>query len=146
MINLLRTAAGIESLEHLSDVQRRFRTILADNGARCVFISTRRKPQRSDELLNGGSVYWIVKHMIRARQEIVDIKIFQDDEGRDFCQIYLDPQIILTQGISHRAIQGWRYFDKAKAPADIGPYDPSAEMEDDIPEDMVQELKSLGLL
>lgn len=149
-INLLRTAAGIHSLAHLHDVQSRFRSVsIDDNGQRrkAVVMHTKRKPQRGDDLLNGGSVYWIIKHMIKARQEILDIELLTDDDGQDFCRIYLHPQIMVTHGVAHRAIQGWRYLLPEKAPRDMRPFDPADENEDeDIPEDMARELRELGLI
>jgi hypothetical protein len=77
-LHLLRTAAGISSLDHLQDVQQKFRTFDIGKGERAVLITTKRKPTRADELLNGGSVYWIIKHMIKARQSIIDIKLIED--------------------------------------------------------------------
>lgn len=144
-LHLLRTAAGIDSLQHLQEVQELYRTVpLAQGQGEAVVIHTRRKPTRADELLNGGSVYWIVKHMIKARQEILDIEVLQDEEGKDFCRIYIDPQIILTQGISHRAIQGWRYLPAERAPSDIGAFDSSQD--EDIPEELAKDLREIALL
>lgn len=146
-VHLLRTAAGIESLAHLHETLNTNRLmLLPSTGRMAVAIHTRRKPQRADELLNGGSLYWIVKHMIKARQEILDIEVLQDEDGRDFCRIYLDTQIMLTCGIPHRAIQGWRYLPKERAPEDIGVFDADIAETEEIAEELAKDLKEIAFL
>ncbi len=146
--NLIRTAVGIGSLAELAEVQEHFRTMTSAEGRKAVIVTTRNKPTRENDLLNGGSVYWIIRNVIRARQAVIDIQVAQDEEGRNFCQIFLDPTIMLVHPVDHRAIQGWRYLPPERAPADAGRYDASADTgeSDNIPPEMESELKALGLL
>lgn len=144
-VHLLRTAAGISSLAELAEIQDHFRTRTLADGQRAVMLTTRHKPTRSDELLNGGSLYWIVKGAIRARQVILDIQEAVDEDGKSCCRIFLDPQIMLAGPVEQRAIQGWRYLSPERAPRDVGPYRADAP-ENAPPPEMERELRELGLL
>ncbi len=142
MIHLLRMAARIQDLEELQDVQTHFRT--RGKGAKAVVImTTRNMPKRADELMAGGSIYWIVRTAIQARQKILDVAQITDSDGERMCQISLDPQIIRVMPTAQRPMQGWRYLEPAKAPRDLGAFTAS---ESAPPEEMARELKALGLL
>jgi hypothetical protein len=142
-VNFLRTGVGIESVHHLYDIQQTYRRMEDGSGA---FLTTRRTPTRANEIINGGSVYWIIKRQICARQEVIDIQTLQDDAGKNFCLILMDPQIILTSPVAHRHIQGWRYLPIEKAPKDLRPFDPTEVEDDDIDPKMAKELAEIGLL
>lgn len=144
-VNFLRTGVGVDSIHHLHEIQQGYRHI-KHSGKSCAYLTTRRTPTRANDLLNGGSVYWIIKRQICARQEIIDIQTLEDDEGKNFCRIVMDPQIMLTSPVSHRHIQGWRYLTIEKAPKDLRPFDPSEKEPDDIDPQMAAELAELGLL
>ncbi|HEY8964136.1 MAG TPA: DUF1489 family protein, partial [Alphaproteobacteria bacterium] len=119
-IHLLRTAAGLKDLQELREVQNHFRTRSVKGLGQVVVVTTRNTPRRSDDLLNGGSLFWIVKNAIQARQEIKDIRTIKDADGESSCQILLDPQIIRVLPVAQKAVQGWRYLEIAKAPRDLG--------------------------
>lgn len=141
-LNLLRTAAGIRDLDHLKAVMKR--RLVEHKGQTLCMITTRRKPTRDDEILKtGGSIYWICQRMIQVRQKIVDFEMGHDDQGRGFCMIFLDPELILTNPLNKKPVQGWRYLKGSDAPSDLG------EQQGDIselPAAMVRDLKKLGLL
>ncbi|MDH5489654.1 MAG: DUF1489 domain-containing protein [Rhodospirillaceae bacterium] len=109
---------------------------------------TRQWPKRRDELLDGGSIYWVIKGAIRARQRIIALEEVpvEADDARDGkmpkpkCALVLDRELIPTQAQPHRAFQGWRYLDGAKAPKD------SAKGSAEIPEELAAQLSDLGLL
>lgn len=143
-IHLLRTAAGLKDLQELQDVQGHFRTRSVKGLGQVVVVTTRNTPKRADELLNGGSLYWIVKNAIQARQDILDIRTVKDADGQTQCQILLAPQIMRVLPVAQKAVQGWRYLDGAKAPRDLGVM--GGANDDAPPEDMAQELRNLGLL
>jgi len=143
-VNFLRTGVGVDSVDHLFDIQHGHRQLNID-GTNRAFLYTRRTPIRANELLNGGSVYWIINRQICARQEIVDIQTLKDDENRDFCHVIMDQQIYLTHPVPHKHIQGWRYLTIEKAPADLRPYNPS-DTNDDIDPELARELAAAGLL
>lgn len=143
-IHLLRTAAGLKDLQELLDVQTHFRTRREKDLGAVVVVTTRHMPKRADELLNNGSLYWIVKNAIQARQEIKDIRSVTDADGQKTCQILLDPQIVRVLPMAQKAVQGWRYLEGAKAPRDLGVL--SGSNDDLPPEEMANELRTLGLL
>lgn len=144
MVHLLRTAAGIKDLKELQAVQAHFRLRRHKALGEVVIITTRNSPKRAGELLEGGSVYWIVKNIIQARQPIVDIDTIKDPDGQTCCQILLDPKIIRVSPVAQRAVQGWRYLEKQKAPQDLGILRVSDDSEP--PADMARELRAMGLL
>jgi hypothetical protein len=103
---------------------------------------TRMTPKRADELLAGGSLYWVMKGVIRCRQKLIGIEPFVDGEGIGRCRLVLDKEIVATRRQERRPFQGWRYLDAKDAPADVK----KGEAEDDMPEEMRRELEELGLL
>ena len=144
LTHLLRTGVGIESIAHLYDIQSSRRKM---HGMPEAFLTTRYTPKRANDLLNGGSVYWIINRQICARQLVTDIQTLQDDSGKSFCMISLNPEIIMTSPIAHRHIQGWRYLSPEKAPQDLRSYDPRASEDlDNIDPQMEKELREIGLL
>lgn len=142
-VNLLRTGVGVESIDHLHELQSHFKTREDDQGQVVVVLTTRNTPTRANELMSGGSVYWIIKRQIQARQKILDVSTIKDEDGKNMCQILLEPQIHRLSPLPHKHIQGWRYLDHDKAPKDAGLY---IVGEEQAPEDMAAELRELGLL
>ena len=137
-IHLLRPAVGIEDVTHLIEVMR----LRRDPGPPpSVFITTRNTPKRGEDLRDGGSVYWIIKGAIRARQAVLEVERVEADDSKPFCRIYLDPEVVLTAPWPRRAHQGWRYLDVADAPPDI-----KEGGGDELPPEMRAELRELGLL
>jgi hypothetical protein len=105
---------------------------------------TRNMPRRADEVLAGGSLYWIIQGQVRVRQRILALDPGVDGEGTRFCLIRLDPILVETIALPHRPMQGWRYLTAEDAPADR---DPGLRDDTDImPASMVSALRSLGLL
>ena len=100
-------------------------------------------PRRRDELLKGGSLYWVIKGMICVRQRLVDLRAVRCDDGIRRCDVIYDPQLVATRPRPRRAFQGWRYLSAEDAPRDLDLFDADA---DQIPEAMRSELIELGLL
>jgi hypothetical protein len=101
-------------------------------------------PKRAAEILTGGSLYWIIQGQIRVRQRIHGLDPGVDGEGVRFCLIRLDAGLVETVRRPARPMQGWRYLEEADAPPDL-----SAGLKDEVdemPPQLVRELKSLGLL
>ncbi len=107
-----------------------------------VLHITRMVPKRAEELLDGGSLFWVMKGEIRARQTLLDVRDFRDDEGIRRCALVLDPEVVRTQRRGRRPFQGWRYLKTEDAPSDVRLGADEAEM----PEEMRAELEKLGLL
>ena len=93
--------------------------------------------------MDGGSLYWVIKGMISARQEIVGLEPFVDSDGIGRCKIWLDGTVVAVAPRPMRAFQGWRYYQAKDAPPDIDEAQPGFAA---MPEVMRRELASLGLL
>ena len=143
MLHLVKMAVGIESLHHLQAVQKKRLQANLDAGlGPLVQFVTRNRPMRSAEVLAGGSMYWIIKGSIRARQKILGLEPVIDSEGRKACAIRFDPELIETEAQAYKPIQGWRYFPPEEAPPDRAGDADTGNM----PPAMRAELKALGLL
>lgn len=141
-VHLLKTAAGVPDLDALARRQqaRRGRT---PQGRPAVRASTRFMPKRADEVLDGGSLYWIVKGQIAARNRVLALAMGDDEMGPNRCQIYLDPTLVPLMPVRKRPVQGWRYLEPKAAPADL----PAPQAgSDPLPADLASELRELALL
>ena len=83
-----------------------------------LFHETRHYPRRADEILDGGSIYWVVKGFVRVRQRIVRLERRASEERGRFCRIHLDPVLVRTELQPRRPHQGWRYLQDIDAPPD----------------------------
>jgi hypothetical protein len=95
------------------------------------------------ELADGGSLYWVIKSFIRVRQRILGIERLTGAEGRPYCRIRLEPVYVRTEMRPHKPFQGWRYLRPEDAPPDV---DAASADADDLPAEMAEELRGLGLL
>ena len=91
---------------------------------------TLQTPRRRDELLNGGSLYWVIKGFVLVRQRVLDLVPDVKDDGIACCAIVLDPELVATRPQARRAFQGWRYLAAGDAPPDRGA---AADADDDMP-------------
>jgi hypothetical protein len=143
-LHLMRLAVGIRDIEHLAAVQKkRERIQLPKRGGKAVPTYTTHMPKRTEELLDGGSLYWVIKGWMRVRQRLLGFQPFVDEEGRSRCMLLLDPKLVRTLPTAFRAFQGWRYFEPANAPSDLSAAGKGAA---EMPPKMLAELRSLGLL
>jgi len=101
-------------------------------------------PKKRDEVLDGGSLYWVIKGVIQLRQRITDLREEMNAEGRSMCGIVFDPVLVPTRPQARRPFQGWRYLTAADAPPDL----PQAERGaiEAMPAEMRAELAALALL
>jgi hypothetical protein len=141
--NLIKLVVGIESV---ADLHERNRFYLEEyEGRLAIPVHTRHGPKKEKELLNGGSLYRVIKGRIQCRQAIIGFDRYEDESGISRCRIMVDPEMILTTAAPQRPFQGWRYLPGEKCPADKGVFDPD-NTEQDLPDDMRDELEELGLL
>lgn len=146
-LHLLKMAVGIDSVAHLARVQKARRDERRARGERPVTLHfTRNFPRRAAQVLDGGSMYWIIHGEIVARQAIIALETRRRGDGRKRCAIGLAAKIIRTEPIAHRALQGWRYLGPNDAPADLAAAPPRAEGADRLPDRLARELRELGLL
>ena len=97
-------------------------------------------PKRREEILDGGSLYWVIKGFVAVRQKLLDIRPFVDHEGVSRCHLVYDKDLILVAPRPRRAFQGWRYLIDKEAPPDIG------KAARALPDKLRRELAELGLL
>ncbi len=103
---------------------------------------TRMTPKRGDELLDGGSLYWVIRGQVAARQTLVGIEPFTDGEGIGRCRLWLEARVAPVLPRPCRPFQGWRYLRSDDAPPDLRGRSDVSQM----PEAMRRELSGLGLL
>ena len=137
--HIIKLAVGIRDVAHLESVQREraaARGVLDTRRA-----STRHKPVRPD-VLEDGSIYWVIQGTIRCRQRILGFEEEADAEGRKYCLFVLGPDLVPVVPTQRGPFQGWRYFKADEAPADLERGD-DGELP---PDEMLKELRSLGLI
>jgi hypothetical protein len=105
--------------------------------------TTRMVPKRIDELLGGGSLFWVIRGHVACRQALLDVRPFTDADGIGRCRLVLEPKLVPVAPRPFRPFQGWRYLTTKDAPRDI---DSRAGDLAVMPEDMRRELAELGLL
>jgi hypothetical protein len=137
-VHLLKLSVGSASIESLAAWQTKRLAQLGE-----LYHRTRHAPRRADEVLDGGSIYWVIQHFVIVRQRIIGIERAQDADGTSCCHLMLDPELVRTRPQPRRPHQGWRYLDSADVPADLGVV--SAD-DDEPPPAMAAELRSLGLI
>ncbi len=146
MLHLIKLCVGCESVKDLEDwIKERLKAAGAKASARKRQRNhtTRMVPKRAEEIVAGGSLYWVIRGQIMCRERILDISPFVDKEGVGRCHIALDCKPVLVEPRPYRAFQGWRYLDVKDAPRDLDRAAPGAR---NMPEAMRRELRDLGLL
>ncbi len=138
---MLKLCVGAESLEDLQAWSKeRLLRMKAAGEKPHHFHVTRMMPKRADELLDGGSLYWVIKGKVQARQEITDIIRITSDDGIRRCKLVLSNDVVATEWQPKRAFQGWRYLKGDDAPEDM------SKGQTAIPPQLRIELAELGLL
>jgi hypothetical protein len=136
-LNLLKLCVGVSEIDELETWVKEARA-----GRDTLDHVTRMFPKRKDEILPGGSLYWVIRGMILCRQPIAALEEVTGGDGIARCRILFKPQIIQVRPAPKRAFQGWRYLEEADAPPDL----PKSAKVEGMPERMRRELSELGLL
>ncbi len=116
ILHLQKLSVGSESVESLADWQATKQAQTADGLPRHV---TRMWPKRGEELLSGGSIFWVIKGVILCRQRILRLDAHEGTDGVTRCAIVLDPELKRVEATPKRPFQGWRYLKAADAPRDL---------------------------
>ena len=140
-LHLIKLAVGVDDLAHMKKVQAARRRERGQSARSPHWVYTRNSPRRGEDLL-GGSLYWVVRGVIRCRQELVGFEDdFDEESGKRFCRIKLKRPLIETAPRACKPFQGWRYLEAERAPPDLSSGDTA-----DMPAEMAAELMRLGLL
>ena len=134
MLHLVKLAVGIRDLAHLAE--RQAARAVSDPPLR---HQTRMFPRRAEEIVAGGSIYWVVTGVVLVRQRIVEIRQEAWDDGTSCAGLILDPGLVQVEARPMRPFQGWRYLEPKDAPADLDTLDAG-----EAPEGLVRQLRELG--
>ena len=144
MLNLVKLCVGISAVEELqAHIDFRVEQKRAKGQPTEQIHTTRMVPKQVDSLLDGGSLYWVIKGNIQVRQILCDIRPFQDAQGIRRCDIVMEPRLIATFWQPRRAFQGWRYLKAQDTPMDLSGGNHALQ---ELPPQMRQDLANLGLL
>ena len=140
MLHLTKLAVGVRDIVHLRELQ-------AERAQRNPPLRhrTRNFPRRRDEVLNGGSIYWVIGGATLVRQRLVDIIEDQWDDKSACAGLVLDPKLIAVSARPAKPFQGWRYLRADEAPPDLVLGRP-ARGEAALPQALKRELRALCLL
>lgn len=142
-VNLIKLCVGAKSVSDLVQWQKlQVKKRLNKNIEHKIIHVTRMWPKRTSELLSGGSIYWVFRGLILARQEILNLEEIFSADGIKRCGIVLDKKIFMTTPKPKRAFQGWRYLPLEQAPRDLGQY---SDEESELPHTLQLELSRLGV-
>jgi hypothetical protein len=144
-LHLIKLAVGCDSVKELKEwIAERMLAAKKKGLPQQHVHVTRMTPKRVEDILGGGSLYWVIRGEVAAREKIVAIEPFRDPAGIGRCRIVMQPRVIAVAPRPMRPFQGWRYLTAADAPADLGKA--SAASVEAMPEPMRRELRDLGLL
>jgi hypothetical protein len=138
-VNIVKLCVGADSVEDLLDWHRSHPSPFPTGERRHV---TRMWPKRAAEVLDGGSLYWVVKGMILCRQNIVRLDEVIGADGIRRCGIVMDPQVIRTEPVPRRPFQGWRYLAPTESPRDLTT---AGTREKNLPPDLMAALSEIGV-
>src|SRR5262249_23623398 len=141
-LHLIKLCVGCDSVQDLEDWIREKRK-QRKTGRREHIHTTRMVPKRIEELLDGGSLFLVIRGELTCRQQLLAVRRFLDKEGIGRCRLVMEPKVVPVQPRPWRAFQGWRYLEVKDAPHDLDRAAPGAR---DMPETLRRELRELGLL
>lgn len=144
-LHILKLCVGVDSLDDLRRWQIRRGIHRADlgHGGKVVVHVTRNMPRQAADVLDGGSLYWVVRGRIACRNPILALEEIEGDDGKRRCAIVMAAGPVQVVPRHHRPFQGWRYFAADAAPPDLELLNGDAG---DMPGEMAADLQELGLL
>jgi hypothetical protein len=140
-LHLIKLCVGADSIDDLATWQAERRKRSKGPFGHTTFQT----PKRQGEVLNGGSLYWVIKGVVQVRQPITGFGDGKKEDGSPCCLIELGPDLIPVLPMPRRPFQGWRYLTAEDAPADIGTGRRNKDLAE-MPPALRRELASLGLL
>ena len=141
-LHLLKLCVGCDSIADLEAWIGEKRRMARGSTREHVHV-TRMMPKRAEALLDGGSIYWVIKGQLACRQNLLAVRSFTDASGVGRCGLVMEPAVVPVRPRPCRPFQGWRYLEPDDAPPDLGE---AAEAVGLMPDGLRRELVSLGLL
>ncbi|MFN4101756.1 MAG: DUF1489 family protein [Pararhodobacter sp.] len=138
-LHILKLSVGTESVEDLAAWQKQHAALRPGGLPRHV---TRMWPKRAAEVLDGGSIYWVIKGVVLARQRFLRLDKVEGEDGITRCAMVFDPELIRTEPAPRRPFQGWRYLAPEDAPRDLPAYRAG---DDELPPELAEALAVFGL-
>jgi len=143
-VHLLKLCVGCDTIQDLKDWQEdRLRQLKRKREPVELYHRTLQTPKRRDQVLDGGSLYWVIKGFVLVRQRILDLRPGRKDDGTPCCAIVYDEALVATRPQARRAFRGWRYLSVQDAPADSRVV---TDDDGDIPHAMRADLRELRLI
>ena len=143
-LHLIKLCVGCDSIEDLDDwIAMRVKELKRAGKKPEHGHTTRMIPKQAAELLDGGSLYWVIRGNVQVRQRLLDIRPFRDKDGIKRCRLVLEPKTIATEWQPRRAFQGWRYLKPKDAPRDMTAARSALR---ELPPELRRNLADLGLL
>jgi hypothetical protein len=143
-LHMLKLCVGVDRIDELEDwIEEKIRKAKSKGKEPKLEHVTRQMPKRRDEILEGGSLFWVIKGFIQVRQPIVGLQARRGKDGIERCAIQFAPNLVQVQPSPRRAFQGWRYLEAKDAPADLGK---RRKGEQELPPALLLELRQLGIL
>jgi len=141
-LHLLKLCVGAETVPDLARWRQRYAAQRRAQGLDPTLRHvTRMWPRRAAELLAGGSLYWVFKGVVLARQRILALEPADGEDGVRRCAIVLDDRLVRTEAQPRRPFQGWRYLEAADAPRDLD----EVAAADALPPELETALQTLGV-
>jgi hypothetical protein len=143
-VHLLKLCVGVDTVAELKAWQdEKLKRLARARKTPELCHRTLQTPRRRDEVLDGGSLYWVIKGFVLARQRVLDLRSDTKEDGTQCCGIVLDAALVSTRPHPRRAFQGWRYLDAADAPPDVQAVEAGDE---EMPRAMREDLRELRLI
>jgi hypothetical protein len=141
-VHIIKLCVGCDSLADLAQWQKKRLKEKRAKGQKPELVHvTRMTPKRADEVLGGGSLYWVIKGQIAARQKLLALREVKKN-GIPHCGLVYNKQLVPVVARPRRAFQGWRYLEAKDAPPDLA----KTKGAKALPEALQRELAALGLL
>ncbi len=143
-LHMVKLCVGCDSVAELTEWIAVGRAERKRRGLRDEHIHrTRMMPKRVDDIVDGGSMFWVIKGDIKVREAILDLRAVKDESGIGHCDIVLSGELVPVEPRRLRPFQGWRYLPVADAPRDLASFGSGMRT---LPPDLARELAVLGLL
>src|SRR5262245_62096303 len=95
-LHLIKLCVGCDSIEDRPSRQAERLKARRQAGEKKpqLYHRTFQTPKRAAELLEGGSLYWVIKGLVQVRQPLADIAEGTKDDGTPCCLLMLKNELV----------------------------------------------------